>query len=110
MHTTHPFNMLDRVHSTQMPMSVPLESVERVISFSPRPLCQSPLTCKPKKIMWGSGVPSRCSALCGGRGGAGLATLHRSLSFVLEVLVEQEVGGQILVLLAGEVGLDHQSF
>lgn len=30
-------------------------------------------------------------------------------SVVLQSLVEEEVGGQVLVLFAGEVGLDHQN-
>lgn len=33
----------------------------------------------------------------------------RRSSVVFEPLIEEEVGRQVLVLLAGEVGLDHQS-
>lgn len=31
-------------------------------------------------------------------------------SIIFEPLVEEKVGRQVLILLAGEVGLDHQSF
>lgn len=40
-------------------------------------------------------------------GGAGRRRSLGSL-VVLEALVEEEVGRQVLILLAGEVGLDHQ--
>lgn len=93
-----------RVHSTQMP-SIPLEFVHRVIASAPSPtsLPVSPLTCKLKEIM------SRVDAVLVWWRGKGHMGSPR-LSFVLEILIEQEVGGQVLVLLAGEVRLDHQSF
>lgn len=43
----------------------------------------------------------------GGQGGGQKAETLGSL-VVLEALVEEEVGRQVLVLLAGKVGLDHQ--
>lgn len=59
-------------------------------------------------FLWG--VQSLCWAEDGGRGGRGGAGRQRSAprSVVFQSLVEEEVGCQVLVLLAGEVGLDDQ--
>lgn len=49
------------------------------------------------------GVGGRVGGREGGAEGGDLGSL-----VVLEALVEEEVGRQVLVLLAGKVGLDHQ--